>query len=93
MNSLKKLLLSIQTYFVSLDVAGMSSSATPVSFQGSPMATESGQGGLISVQFSGNPLSDPNGPDSGSPKYVHFHICYIETILNLFVLSALSLSF
>lgn len=49
---------------------GMSSSGTPVSFQGSPMSTGLTEGGLISVQFSGNPLSDPNGPGSGSPNLV-----------------------
>ncbi|KAL5852200.1 hypothetical protein ACOSQ3_007318 [Xanthoceras sorbifolium] len=49
---------------------GMSSSGTPVSFQGSPMSTGATEGGLISVQFSGNPSIDPNGPGSGSPNLV-----------------------
>ncbi|KAK3188162.1 hypothetical protein Dsin_027723 [Dipteronia sinensis] len=49
---------------------GMSSSGTPVSFQGSPMSTDTTEGALISVQFSGNPSSDLNGPDYVSPNLV-----------------------
>ncbi|KAK0606791.1 hypothetical protein LWI29_004443 [Acer saccharum] len=49
---------------------GMSSSRTPVSFQGSPMSTDTTEGALISVQFSGNPSSDPNGLGYVSPNLV-----------------------
>ena len=48
--------------------AGMSSRGTTASYQGSPVPAGAVEGGLISVQFSGNPsASFPNRPDSGSP--------------------------
>ncbi|XP_022760715.1 uncharacterized protein LOC111306943 [Durio zibethinus] len=50
---------------------GMPSRGTPTSFQGSPVPAGAVQGGLISVQFFGNPsASVPNQPDSGSPYLV-----------------------
>ncbi|KAK2644196.1 hypothetical protein Ddye_019391 [Dipteronia dyeriana] len=49
---------------------GLVSSGTPVSFQGSPMSTDTAEGALISVQFSGNPSSDLNGPGYVSPNLV-----------------------
>ncbi|KAJ4721977.1 Transmembrane protein [Melia azedarach] len=50
---------------------GMSSSGTPVRFQGSPLSSGAIEGGLISVQFSGNPsASEPNAPGFGSVDLV-----------------------
>ncbi|XWS38917.1 hypothetical protein CRYUN_Cryun18bG0004600 [Craigia yunnanensis] len=50
---------------------GMSSKGTAASYQGSPVPAGAVQGGLISVQFSGNPsASFPSRPDSGSPYLV-----------------------
>lgn len=49
----------------------MSSGSASASYQGSPVPAGAVEGGLISVQFSGNPsASFPNRPDSGSPQYV-----------------------
>ncbi|KAK3183006.1 hypothetical protein Dsin_030292 [Dipteronia sinensis] len=49
---------------------GMSSSGTPVSFQGSPMSIDMTEDALTSIQFSGNPSSDPNGPGYVTPNLV-----------------------
>lgn len=50
---------------------GMSSGSASASYQGSPVPAGAVEGGLISVQFSGNPsASFPNRPDSGSPHLV-----------------------
>ena len=48
--------------------AGMSSKGTVASYQGFPVPAGAVEGGLISVQFSGNPSATfPDRPDSGSP--------------------------
>ncbi|XP_022721749.1 uncharacterized protein LOC111279115 [Durio zibethinus] len=50
---------------------GMPSRGTPTSIQGSPVPAGAVEGGLISVQFSGNPsASIRNRPDSRSPYLV-----------------------
>lgn len=55
---------------------GMSSRGTSVSFQGSPLSARLTEGGLISVQFSGNPsASDPNVPNPGFPNTVQQVTC------------------
>lgn len=57
--------------------AGLSSkTSSPVSFQGSPVSARATEGGLISVQYYAFPsASEPDGPDSGSPKYVYYSYC------------------
>ncbi|KAF5737080.1 hypothetical protein HS088_TW14G01236 [Tripterygium wilfordii] len=50
---------------------GMSSRGTSASLRGAPMSSGSADGGLISVQYFGNPsASGPNGHGSGSPNLV-----------------------
>ena len=58
---------------LSIPFAGMSSkTSSPVSFQGSPVSARATEGGLISVQYYAFPsASEPDGPGSGSPKYVY----------------------